>query len=1026
MEHTLRVLIIEDSEDDAILMTRLLKKGGYKLVWRRIANAESLISALDEPWDIILSDYSMPGFDGRSALEIVKNKGMDIPFIVISGFLIEENAVEILKAGAGDFVAKGQWARFVPAIERELREAEERREKQKAKKAKEEAEARYRSLFEHMNEGVYQSTPEGHFIVANPAMARILGYDSSDELIQKTAKINEHLFVNLNEQHEFFRYLKQTGSVNGFEAQMFRKNRAKIWVSIHSHAIRNNEGDVELIEGWVEDISERRQAEEELKKYREHLEKMVALRTSELKSANEELQKAKEIADAATRAKSEFLANMSHEIRTPMNGVISAAELIMNEELSPKVNKYLQIIHTSAYSLLGVINDILDFSKIEAGQLVEEKAPFLLNELLDNIISIFISKASEKRIELLLDMDTDIPIDLIGDSLRLQQILTNLIGNAIKFTDQGGSVTIGVKNISNLKDEVKLQFSIEDTGIGINDEQIDKLFKPFSQADASITRKYGGTGLGLTICKQLVKMMGGEIWVKSELNKGSSFFFILNLKRQSQDSTRFVMVKDLAGLKVLLLDNSSKSGLITKKILNSFGFRVDFVTSSSMLLDLLKQKVSSKDPFQLIIFQRFMSEMDGLELSKEIRFGLKVTTPIIIICDYGKEVDTYDHETSDINGFLLKPLSASAIYNLIMDVFGKETSKILKPKKELIKNASAYKNELAGLNILVAEDNATNQAVVSAILKLVGIKAKIAKDGNEALELFKKNIFDAILMDVQMPEMDGFEATRLIRKFEAEIGDSHIPIIAMTAHAMKGDEEKCLQAGMDAYVSKPINHNIFFKTLANTIKLEKQKVIPENFLIEDVDKLSEEPLPELPGINVRTAMVALNFDWKTFQEILIRFMHSNKNTMTNIYLSLEQKKWDVLKNIAHGLKGSGSNIGAYDLEQVAKNLEMANIFDSTLIDAVEKELNKVIQSIQQLEESKNFDIPLSESKINQKLFSKTIIQLIEAIEYCDPVMSKQYFKILKYNIDDPSIQTLEKYLSNYDFDQALEIAQRFS
>ncbi|MBW2740828.1 MAG: response regulator, partial [Deltaproteobacteria bacterium] len=486
---------------------------------------------------------------------------------------------------------------------------------------------------------------------------------------------------------------------------------------------------------------------------------------SESKRVEKELKEAKEAAEDATRAKSEFLANMSHEIRTPMNGVIAAAELALSEKMSPKAVRYLSIIQSSAYSLLGIINDILDFSKIEADKLDIETHPFLLDEVIDRMTDVFMTEAASKRIELLVDIDLEAPNALIGDSLRLQQILKNLVSNAVKFTGIGGIILVRVKESEKSADRTTLTFSVKDTGIGIAPKYLSRLFKPFSQVDTSSTREYEGTGLGLSICKRLVEMMGGRIRVESELGKGSTFSFTLCLDRQSADQKqKLVPPSDIQHLNVLVVDDCADSRLIMQKMLESFGLRVRSVSSGEESIEALKENETREEPFELLVIDWLMPGLSGIETSKRIRKDLKLTIPIILMTAFGKENEMLDAEKAGVNAFLTKPIHQSTLFNAIMDTFGKKALKIEEKEKHITTRASIYKNFLRGIQILVAEDNLTNQEIALAILEGAGIVVEIANNGKKAVEAVQRSRFDAVLMDIQMPEMDGYEATRIIRK----------------------------------------------------------------------------------------------------------------------------------------------------------------------------------------------------------------------------------------------------------------------
>ncbi|MDA3835471.1 MAG: response regulator [Spirochaetales bacterium] len=742
-------------------------------------------------------------------------------------------------------------------------------------------------------------------------------------------------------------------------------------------------------------------------------------------------EKAKLAAEAAANAKSEFLANMSHEIRTPMNGVIAAADLALSEKMSPNAGRYLKIIQSSAYSLLGIINDILDFSKIEADKLEIENHPFLLDEVIDRTTEAIITVAAEKNIELLVDIDLETPRALTGDSLRLQQIIKNLIDNAIKFTKKGGVILVGVKALEKTSDHVTLAFSVKDTGIGIAPEYVGKLFKPFSQADTSTTRKYAGTGLGLSICKQLVELMHGDIRVESELGRGSTFHFTARFKLQAEErKRRLIPPPDIQDLKVLVVDDCPDSRTIIQNILESFGFRPESVSSGKEALDMLKKNQTMKEPFDLVIIDWRMPEMDGIEASRIIREDLKLTIPIILLTAFGREAEELEAKKAGINIFLTKPIFQSTLFNAIMDAFGKE-SKERMPGKEITTKASIYKKRLKGVRLLVAEDNPTNQEIAKAILERAGIIVEVVNNGEEAVEAARKGRFDVVLMDVQMPKMDGYEATAGIRNIP-EL--KSLPIIAMTAHALKGDEEKCLKAGMDAYVSKPINQDRLFQTIWRTIKSEKglpddkeaETVIPE----ESVDTLivATGGLPaELPGINIKDTLKALNIGADVFKRILIGFFRNNKDTTNKIYDAFKEKDSELLVQLAHSLKGSAGNIGAVDLQEAAFELEKAsrkgtaNPPGKNLIDNVVKALSQVLESLQALADAEKGELPdVKAETVDPAQVIPLLKQLADALELADPEEINIHFKAVKGYLDFSTLKELEAGLNDYDYDNALK------
>jgi len=682
-----------------------------------------------------------------------------------------------------------------------------------------ESEEKYRSIFENALEGIYQARPDGGIIRVNPSMSFILGYDSCEDFTNNVSNILTELYANPVERDMFLSKLFGSDMVTNFECQQKRKDGKPVWISINGRLIFSSNGEIDHIEGQFIDISQRKKAQDELESANKYLEKRVNERTLELKQANEELNIAKEEALSAAKAKSEFLANMSHEIRTPMNGVIAAADLALSENLNQKTEHYLRIIHSSGYSLLGIINDILDFSKIEAGKLDIDNNPFYLDELIETLTHLFVSKANEKSIELIVDMSPDLPRGFIGDSLRLQQIITNLIGNALKFTGKGGIITLGVSEVNSTKETIELQFYVKDTGIGMKEEYLKKLFEPFSQADLSTTRKYGGTGLGLTISKQLVELMGGKIAVESKYKHGTTFYFNVILQKQPQVKEQVYKVPgDISNLNILIIDDTYESRAFLKKNLEFFGFKVSMAETGIIAIEILK-KHNKKKPFDLIITDWLMPGMDGIETIKTVRNELKLKTPVIMLTSFGLDNERKKAKDAGIDAFLSKPAKASSIFNAIMDIFGKEHLKMQAKRKGQIVDFEQIKKKLKGFKILLAEDNITNQDIAIAVLEKAGLDVTIANNGLEAYELFKNNSFDAVLMDIQMPELDGYESTNKIREFESKsLSNTKIPIIAMTAHAMKGDDQKCLQAGMDGYVTKPINQKVLFETLWNFLQ----------------------------------------------------------------------------------------------------------------------------------------------------------------------------------------------------------------
>jgi len=918
-----------------------------------------------------------------------------------------------------------------------------------------ESEEKYRGIFENALEGIFQTTPDGKFISVNPSFAHILGYESPEDLIESIVDISTDIYADKTQRDILLQKLFHEGTVSNFECRQKRKDKEIIWVSIHGRVVYDSNNEIVHIEGLLEDITERKMAQEALENANRQLEKRVEERTMELKNANHELTKAKEAADAAAHAKSEFLANMSHEIRTPMNGVIAAADLALGEKLTPKTEHYLRIIHSSGHSLLGIINDILDFSKIDAGKLDIEESPFRLDEVIQRISDMFLNKTSEKEIEMLIDIEPETPMALLGDSLRIQQIITNLTGNAIKFTSPGGIISIGVSKVHKDDREVQLQFYVKDTGIGMKPEYLRRLFEPFTQADASTTRKYGGTGLGLTISKQLVELMGGHIWVESEYGEGTTFFFKANFKRQSQENELVLeLPKDLSNLFVMVVDDTEDSRIIVRKILKSFGYKVKLVDSGSKAITMLND-ISDKNTFDLIIMDWLMPEIDGIEVSKKIRNEMKLDIPIIMLTSFGKDSEKNYATEAGVNSFLTKPVNASSLYNAIMDVFGKEELKRITKDIENKGKLKQYKEHIKGYYVLVAEDNLTNQDIALAILEGAGLIVDIANNGQEALEKIKSKPYDAVLMDIQMPVMDGYEATRAIRKWELSNFNKNkqikrLPVIAMTAHAMKGDDIKCLEAGMDGYVTKPINQNALFQTLWTFLKSKDKLTISEQ--IEQIKEIEEKNNLEKQNgfgdifpfdpdiINTKQVFDKISLDADTYKNILIRFKKNNIETNNKIQKAFDDNNIELLKRIFHTLKGSSANVGALNLCNIASELENKTnqkeksiLFDLESINELKKEISNVIKQIELLEDTKpknsNDNIQTQNNFYNSKEFDKDkflidLKQISESIEFGEPDnINKEVKKFQKYIKDDNSnnlYNSILESIEDFDYDEAME------
>ncbi|MBF0277454.1 MAG: response regulator [SAR324 cluster bacterium] len=649
----------------------------------------------------------------------------------------------------------------------------------------------------------------------------------------------------------------------------------------------------------------------------------IGIRTdiTEAKQIEKDLERAVNEADAANQAKSDFLANMSHEIRTPMNGILGMMRLCLQTDLNAKQQDYLNKALNSASSLLEIINDILDFSKIEAGKLEIDRVAFNLDEVLINVGNLVSFKLQKNDVEFLFQISDEVPRFLMGDPIRLGQILLNLAGNGLKFTEKG-EVVLSVSVLNEEKthtdsDTVSLQFQVRDTGIGMTETQLGKLFQSFSQADISTTRKYGGTGLGLSICKRLVEMMGGEIWVESETGKGSTFGFKLSFSKQETKPKAEVLPQSLnfEGKRVLVVDDNEAARQILCEVLKSFSFQVEEAPSGQKAIEIL---VKADPPFDLVLMDWKMPEMDGIQAIEAIRShsGILKQAKIILQTAYGREELVTQVKELELDGFLMKPVTSSILLDTVAKVFGSESQAIY-PKIVSRKFDHDLLKSIQGARILLVEDNEINQQVAQELLEGVQFFVDIAKNGEEAVEKVKNKEYDAVLMDIQMPIMDGYQATAEIRR---DPGFRNLPIIAMTAKTMAGDYEISLKLGLNDHVSKPIDTEELFSVLLKWIEAkerncpETERALPE--------EAPAEILPEkLAGLDIAGGLARIGGSIKSYKSLINKFYQKQANTLEEIRAALKTGDFDRAAGIAHTIKGISGNIGATDLYNAVRDLE---------------------------------------------------------------------------------------------------------
>jgi PAS domain S-box-containing protein len=750
-----------------------------------------------------------------------------------------------------------------------------------------------RSLIESNIDALMTTDSSGIITDVNKQM-EILTKCTRKELINSPFK---NYFTDPNLAEAGIKLVLSNKKVTNYELTARASDGQETEVSYNATTFYGRDGVLQGVFAAARDITERKRLDQALQEN------------------NVELESARSVAEKANLAKSDFLANMSHEIRTPMNAIIGMSYLALKTELTSRQRDYINKIKRSSRHLLGIINDILDLSKIEAGKLTVENTEFELEKVLDNIADLIADKTASKGLELIFDIAKNVPPILIGDQLRLGQILINYSNNAVKFTERG-EIDIAISIKEETDKDVLLYCAVRDTGIGLSEEQMGRLFQSFSQADASTTRKFGGTGLGLVIAKKLAELMGGEVGVESAPGKGSTFWFTARLGKGLGQQRTLALAGDLQDKRVLVVDDNENARLVLGELLGGMSFKVDQVDSGQAAIVAADLAEAQGNPYEIVFLDWQMPEMDGIETSKRLRERPLSRVPhMIMVTAYGREEIIKAAEDAGISDVLIKPVTASVLFDGVVRILGGvvENTRSADAPSDTFEQLAAIK----GARVLLVEDNELNQEVGVELLHDAGFIVDLAENGQVALNKIRAVDYDIVLMDMQMPVMDGVTATEEIRKdarFKA------LPIVAMTANSMQSDRERCMAAGMNDHVAKPIEPEDLWKALLKWIK--------PRHLIETTNlaavKTQDILLPSgIDGLDISNGLRRVLGKKSLYLSMLRKFVAGQKFITSKIFKELENNNWDVAMRLAHTLKGVSGNIGATDLQLMAEKLEIA-------------------------------------------------------------------------------------------------------
>lgn len=881
-----------------------------------------------------------------------------------------------------------------------------------------ESEERFRSMFEVSPDPAWILI-DFKMVECNDAAVLALQYPTKDTLLQvdlndlspsKQADGSSSLSMS----EALFEHIALQGHTRT-EWVLQRYDGELIYTDMTIMSISFNDNPATIVT-W-RDITEKHMSQQSLGHYKVKLETEIALQTAEL-------QMAKETAENANQAKSEFLANMSHEIRTPMNSIIGMSSLALRTDLTDKQRSYIEKVSHSAESLLNIINDILDFSKIEARKMDIENVPFKLYSLIHNVTHVLELKIEEKGLELIIDIDAEVPHQVVGDPTKLRQILLNLSNNAVKFTETG-EIIIRATSFKQNQQEHIIHFCVQDTGIGINQDTQDKLFQSFSQADASTTRRFGGTGLGLAISKRLIQLMGGDIWVESEEGKGSTFNFTVPFQQCDNHPASFALSHKVNLSQVVIVDDNDTARDVLRANVEALGLICHSCSSGYEAIEYIESLKGSSHPYPLMLIDWKMPGLDGIETCKAILEHTDKQSPLTIIMVTAYRLDEVQQAGGDlpIAGYLTKPVTASSLFDQIISVCGSESGPL--NDKTQYKTDLEFSYEFSGAKVLLVEDNEINRELAEEILSLQGIEVTTANNGQEAIDKLEKGQFDCILMDCQMPIMDGYTATQKIRSM---LKYKDLPIIAMTANIMQEDIKRAKESGMNDHIAKPINIDAMFATLQTWMEMNNRAALDTSSPSAN-ENVDTDILPNSHYIDIEVGL-SRTLTSSLYTRLLKRFLMTQVYFIEEHEACMEANDRETANRNAHTLKGIAATLGMNQLSASSERLENAIEDDKTdissILKIVESDLNTVLNELKIWDEMTTKDLEQTSqptSLMTQESIKKNIDKLNSYVEnntvQALPLAQEILPNITDKHLYDSMVNTISA-LNVYDFEQAMK------